>query len=87
MVDYHATEGRSWRLSLSSHGTKTTRLPTLGTMPAAAADEEPTLADAAIRATASQLVLALYGRISVGSLKPDGDRGLFDLLRDWDPDE
>ncbi|WP_328665709.1 maleylpyruvate isomerase N-terminal domain-containing protein [Streptomyces sp. NBC_00322] len=29
-VDFHATEGRSWRLSLSADGARTTRLPTPG---------------------------------------------------------
>lgn len=86
-VDYHATEGRSWRLSLSADGVRTTRLPTHGTMPATAAGEDPDAADASLRGTASELVLALYGRIPVDSLKLDGDRRLFDLLLAWDPDE
>jgi hypothetical protein len=37
VVDFHATEGRSWRLSLSADGARITRLPTLGTMPVTAA--------------------------------------------------
>jgi uncharacterized protein (TIGR03083 family) len=86
-VDYHATEGRSWRLSLSADGTRATRLPTAGTMPAAVAGEDPDAAGASLRGTASELVLAFYGRIPVDSLKVDGDRRLFDLLIDWDPDE
>ncbi|WP_328884916.1 maleylpyruvate isomerase family mycothiol-dependent enzyme [Streptomyces sp. NBC_00316] len=86
-VEYHATEGRSWRLSLSADGGRTTRLPTPGTMPAAAAGEDPDAADASARGTAGELVLALYGRIPVDSLKLDGDRRLFDLLLAWDPDE
>jgi len=65
--------GRSWRLWLSADGVRTTRLP----LPAA---------DASVRGTASELVLVLYGRIPVDSLKVDGDRRLFDLLIDWDPD-
>ncbi|HTF12576.1 MAG TPA: maleylpyruvate isomerase N-terminal domain-containing protein [Asanoa sp.] len=32
-VDYHATEGRSWRLWLSADGARTARLPTQGAMP------------------------------------------------------
>ena len=59
-VDYHATEGRSWRLWLS---------------------------DASARGTASELVLALYGRMPVDSLELDGDRRLFDQLIAWDPGE
>ena len=75
-VDYHATEGRSWRLSLSADGARIARLPTPGTMPATAAGEDPDAADAALRGTAGELVLALYGRIPVDSLKLDGDRRL-----------
>lgn len=56
-VDYHATEGRSWRLWPSARG------------------------------TASELVLTLYGRVAVDSLKLDGDRRLFDQLIAWDPEE
>ncbi|MET7854386.1 maleylpyruvate isomerase family mycothiol-dependent enzyme [Streptomyces avermitilis] len=86
-VDYHATEGRSWRLSLSADGVRATRLPTPGTMPATVAGEDPDAADASVRGTAGELVLALYDRIPVDSLKLDGDRRLFDLLQAWDPDE
>jgi uncharacterized protein (TIGR03083 family) len=86
-VDFHATEGRSWRLSLSADGARTTRLPTPGTMPATAAGEDPDAADASLGGTAGELVLTLYGRIPIDSLKLDGDRRLFDQLSAWDPDE
>ncbi|HEX2771756.1 MAG TPA: maleylpyruvate isomerase family mycothiol-dependent enzyme [Micromonosporaceae bacterium] len=86
-VDYHTTEGRSWRLWLSADGARTARLPQPGTMPAAAAGEDPDPADASARGTASELVLALYGRIPVDALTLDGDRRLFDQLIAWDPDE
>jgi uncharacterized protein (TIGR03083 family) len=86
-LDYHATEGGSWRLSLSADGVRSTRLRTPGTMPATAAGEDPDAADASLRGTASELVLALYARIPVDSLKVDGDRRLFGLLMAWDPDE
>ena len=33
VVDYHATEGRSWRLWLSADGARTARLPRPGTCP------------------------------------------------------
>jgi uncharacterized protein (TIGR03083 family) len=75
-VDYHATEGRSWRLWLAADGVRTARLST----PDAAAD-------ASLQGTAGELVLALYGRIPVDSLKLDGDRHVYDLLLAWDPDE
>ncbi|MFE7767276.1 maleylpyruvate isomerase family mycothiol-dependent enzyme [Streptomyces sp. NPDC057438] len=76
-LDCHATEGHSWRLTLSADGTRATRLTAPGTTPA----------DASLRGTAGELVLALYGRIPVDSLKSDGDRRLFDLLLAWDPEE
>lgn len=84
-VDYHATEGRSWRNWLTADGARAARLPKPGTMPATAAGEDP--ADASARGAASELVLAFYGRIAVDSLKLDGDRRLFDLLLAWDQDE
>ncbi|RKR92959.1 uncharacterized protein (TIGR03083 family) [Micromonospora pisi] len=86
-VDYHATEGRSWRLWLSADGARATRLPTSGTAPATAAGENPEAADASARGTASELVLAFYGRIPVDSLKLEGNRRLFDLLIAWEPDQ
>lgn len=86
-VDYHATEGRSWRLWLSADGARTARLPQPGTMPAAVAGEDPDAADASARGTASELVLTLCGRVAVDSLKLDGDRRLFDQLIAWDPEE
>jgi uncharacterized protein (TIGR03083 family) len=79
-VDYHATEGRSWRLTLSADGARTARLPDPGTASA-------TAADASLRGTAGELVLVLYGRIPADSLKIDGERRLFDQLLAWDPDE
>ncbi|MFF1648808.1 maleylpyruvate isomerase family mycothiol-dependent enzyme [Streptomyces sp. NPDC058240] len=87
VVDYHATEGHSWRLVLAADGVRATRLPTTGAMPATAAGEAPDAAGASARGTAGELVLALYSRIPVDSLKLDGGRRLFDLLLAWDPDE
>jgi uncharacterized protein (TIGR03083 family) len=75
VVDYHVTEGRSWRLRLSADGARTARLPTPG--------EDP--ADASARGTAGDLVLVLYGRIPVDSLELHGDRRLFDQLQAWEP--
>ena len=78
VIDYHATEGRSWRLWLSADGARVARrLP-------AAADQDP--ADVSAQGTASELVLVFYGRIPLDTLTIDGDRHLFDLLVDWDPD-
>ncbi|HEX6340715.1 maleylpyruvate isomerase family mycothiol-dependent enzyme [Umezawaea sp.] len=74
-VDYHATEGRSWRLRLSAAGARVDRVPATDTA-----------ADASARGTAGDLVLALYGRIPVDALELDGDRRLFDLLVAWEPE-
>jgi uncharacterized protein (TIGR03083 family) len=81
-VDFHATEGRSWRLSLSAGGARTSRLPAPGAMPAAG--EGTDVAFASARGTAAELVLVLYDRIPIDSLQLDGDRCLFDLLRAWE---
>ncbi|MDI6105117.1 maleylpyruvate isomerase N-terminal domain-containing protein [Actinoplanes sp. NEAU-A12] len=78
VVEYHATEGRSWRLSLSADGVRAVDI-------AAAADDAE--AAASLKATAGELVLALYGRVALDSLKLDGDGRVFDLLLAWDPDE
>ncbi|MET0842906.1 MAG: maleylpyruvate isomerase N-terminal domain-containing protein [Leifsonia flava] len=78
IVDYHATEGRSWRLRLSRDGAQVARL-------APASDEGPVTADASARGTASDLVLFFYDRIPLDSLEFDGDRRIFDQLADWDP--
>ncbi|WP_088962196.1 maleylpyruvate isomerase family mycothiol-dependent enzyme [Micromonospora purpureochromogenes] len=79
VVEYHATEGRSWRLRLSSDGARAARLG------APAAGEDPDPVDAAARGTASDLVLMFYGRIPLDSLKLEGDRRIFDQLIAWDP--
>ena len=55
-------------------------------MPATAAGQDPDAADASAQGAASELVLILYGRIPVDSLKLDGDRRLFDQLIAWDPE-
>lgn len=84
-VDYHATEGHSWRLWLSAAGARIARLPAPGT--AAGADPaEEEAADASALGTASELVLAFHGRIPMDSLKVEGDLRLFDLLLAWDPE-
>lgn len=86
VVDYHVTDGRSWRLSLSADGARAARLPTPGTANAMMGGDDPDAAGASLRGTASELVLALYGRVPVDSLELDGDRGVFDLLLAWEPE-
>ena len=85
-VDYRTIGGDSWRLTLTANGTRVDRLPTESTA-AGTAGPDPRSADASLRATASDLVLALHGRIPVNSLQSEGNSHLFDLLLQWDPDD
>ncbi len=80
VIDYHATEGRSWRLWFSTDGARTTRLPE----PAAA--ERPDVAYVSARGTANELVMFFYGRIPADSLRVDGDRRVLDQLIAWEPE-
>jgi uncharacterized protein (TIGR03083 family) len=74
VLDYHATEGRSWRLHLSAVGARVTRRP-----------DDDGVADLTGRGTASELVLSMFGRIPVDSLDLDGDRRVLHRLVDWEP--
>jgi uncharacterized protein (TIGR03083 family) len=87
VIDLHASEGRSWRLSLSADGARSARLPGPGTMPAIAAGQDPDAAAFSAWGTANELVLILHDRIPINSLKLDGDRCVFEQLSAWDPDE
>jgi uncharacterized protein (TIGR03083 family) len=84
VVDYHAAEGRSWRLWLSAEGARVAHLPGRDAVPGTGQD--PDAADASGRGTANELVLALYGRIPIRSLTLDGDRNRFDQLVAWEPE-
>ncbi len=78
VVDYHATEGRSWRLRLSRAGAQVARLT-----PGAGGDIGTP--DASAQGAASDLVLFFYGRVPLESLKFEGDSRIFDQLAAWDP--
>ncbi|MFD9789482.1 maleylpyruvate isomerase family mycothiol-dependent enzyme [Streptomyces sp. NPDC059070] len=80
--DFHASEGRSWRLTVDGDGARSARIPA----PTATTGEDLDAAGAAVHGTASELVLYLYDRIKVASLHLDGDAGLLDLLRAWEPE-
>ena len=69
-VEYHVTESRSWRLSLSVAGARV----------ATGTGEAPDAAGATFRGAAVELVLVLYGRTPVNSPKADGDARLFGLI-------
>lgn len=75
VVDYHATEGRSWRLWVSADRTRTAQLPH-GTT----ADEALEPADVTAWGTAHELVMFFYGRIPTQSLRTEGDQGILDQL-------
>ncbi|MEU6532208.1 maleylpyruvate isomerase family mycothiol-dependent enzyme [Streptomyces sp. NPDC046928] len=77
-IEFHATEGPSWRLTLDGDGARATRLP------ADATEAAPGLS---VTGTASELILSLYDRIPAASLQLAGDAGLLDLLRAWEPEE
>ena len=83
VVDYHITEGRSWRNWVSGDGARFARLPAPGPLPAGG---RPDAVDASAQGTAHELVLAFYGRIPLDSLQLDGNRGVFDQLVEWDPE-
>ncbi|GAA2183006.1 maleylpyruvate isomerase family mycothiol-dependent enzyme [Micromonospora lupini] len=80
VVDYHATEGRTWRLWFSAEGARAARLSTPVT------GVGPELAHVSARGTAHELVMFCYGRIHTDSLRVDGDRRVFDQLIAWEPE-
>ena len=79
VVDYHATEGRSWRLRLSQSGALAAHI----TADQEAGNQETP--DASATATASDLVLFFYDRIPLDSVRAEGDRRIFEQLAAWDP--
>ena len=81
VIDYHATEGQSWRIWLSADGARVARLPR-----GAAAGEGAGATGVAAWGTANELVMFFYGRILMESLRIEGDRGIFDQLIAWDPE-
>lgn len=81
--DFHATEGRSWRLTVDGDGARVTRIPAH----TAATGEDLEAAGASVHGTAGELVIYLYDRIPAASVRVDGDSGLLDLLRAWEPEE
>jgi uncharacterized protein (TIGR03083 family) len=79
--DFHATEGGSWRLTVDADGARFTVLPDTAT------GDGPDAAGATVRGTPNELVLFLYDRIPADSMQIDGDAGLIDLLRAWEPED
>ncbi|MFJ3906992.1 uncharacterized protein (TIGR03083 family) [Streptomyces sp. 2132.2] len=81
--DFHATEGRSWRLTVDGDGARSARIPA----PSAESGKDADAAGVSVHGTASELIIYLYDRIPAGSLRVEGDAGLLDLLRAWEPEE
>lgn len=69
-IVFAATEGPAWTIDLSPSGVELD--------PAASGDPVVT-----VHGAASELVLALYGRISYDDLRADGDRGVLAELHSW----
>ncbi|MDJ0346555.1 maleylpyruvate isomerase family mycothiol-dependent enzyme [Streptomyces sp. H10-C2] len=75
-IHYHATEGRSWLLALD--GT--------GAWPAPLTDDAAP-ASASATGTAEQLLLFVWGRLTLSDLKIEGDQQVFEQLIAWEPEE
>ncbi|MFE2020033.1 hypothetical protein ACFW9O_18565 [Streptomyces sp. NPDC059499] len=84
--DFHTTEGHSWCLTVEATAHAPRHIATSVTPPATAADEGPEAAGVSARGTTGELVLFMYDRIPADSLRIDGDAGLIDLLRAWEPE-
>jgi uncharacterized protein (TIGR03083 family) len=77
-VDFLAEEGAAWRLSLSASGARV--------RPRDQVAATSHGAYASLRGGASEVLLALYGRVDLDSLSSQGDRHVFNQLVEWDPD-
>lgn len=79
VIDYHATEGRSWRVRLSDDGVWIEREP-------APWVPEEGIAYVTARTTASDLILWHYGRVSPDdNWEIEGDKAVLDQIAEWDP--
>ncbi|GAA3665158.1 maleylpyruvate isomerase family mycothiol-dependent enzyme [Lentzea roselyniae] len=72
VIDYHVTEGRSWRLWLDADGAR-------------AGDVTEAEPDATGRGAAADFLMWFYGRTQGESLKLDGDLRVLDRLVEWEP--
>lgn len=75
-LHYHAAEGRSWLLVLDDTGAWPTPL-TGNAAPASAS----------VAGTAEQLLLFVWGRLTMADLKIEGDQQVFEQLIAWEPEE
>jgi uncharacterized protein (TIGR03083 family) len=84
-IDLHATEGRSWRLTLDADGVRCADLADLADLGDLDADTQS--ADLVMRGSASDLVLYCYDRIPLSSLEIVGNPEPMEQLAEWDPNE
>ncbi|MEE4542596.1 maleylpyruvate isomerase family mycothiol-dependent enzyme [Streptomyces sp. V4-01] len=75
-IHYHATEGRSWLLTLDA----------TGAWPAPLTDDAAP-ASASATGTAEQLLLLVWGRLTLSDLTIEGDPRVFEQLIAWEPEE
>ncbi|MER6312485.1 maleylpyruvate isomerase family mycothiol-dependent enzyme [Streptomyces sp. NPDC001581] len=75
-IHYHATEGRSWLLALDGAGAWPAPLT-----------EDAAPASASATGTAEQLLLFVWGRLTLSDLKSEGDQQVFVQLIAWEPEE
>ncbi|MEU6817863.1 maleylpyruvate isomerase family mycothiol-dependent enzyme [Streptomyces sp. NPDC046860] len=75
-IHYHAAEGRSWLLVLDDTGAWPAPL-TGNAAPASAS----------VTGTAEQLLLFVWGRLTMDDLKIEGDQQVFEHLIAWEPEE
>jgi hypothetical protein len=80
LVDVHAAEGPSWRVTLSAAGSSVSRLDVSAT----GRGLDVAAADASVRGSASDLVLMFYGRVPLQSVELGGNVTVLTLLREWD---
>lgn len=83
VVVLRAAEGPRWLLELAAEGARARSLPEGGAADLTASPARSVTA----HGTASDLVLALYGRIPMDSLSLEGDREILTRLRVWQPSE
>jgi hypothetical protein len=69
-VTFAATEGPTWTVDLTPQGAKLSP----------AASGEPV---ATVHGSASDLILALFGRVPLDRLRVDGDAGVLEEIRTW----
>lgn len=78
-VGLAAADGTAWRVSLTPDGARATEAGELAAGPAGT-EQQP---DAWLRGTASDLVLALYGRHTDRGVATEGDRELAAAMLSW----